>query len=121
MRQVGINAQRRSLLHAKELCARARSDVIANISVSRRDNTSEWYPDDFECFERFKLIDVGLVCYYYGLVLSIGASRSIIVLRSSNLPVEKFLLAPPGYFRQVKRCLCNLELSLRWLQLMVDL
>lgn len=76
--------------------------------------------DDFECFERFKPIDVGLVRYYSRLVLSIGVSRNIIILRANNLPVEKVLLAPPSDFRQVKRCLCRLELRLRLRQLLID-
>jgi hypothetical protein len=66
-----------------------------------------------ECFERFKLIDAGLVCHYYRLVLPISVSRGIKILSGNNLPVEKVEVAPIGDFRQVKRCLCHLDLSLR--------
>jgi hypothetical protein len=98
----------------------ARRDVVSQIGVSRRDNTVEWCRDDFESFERFKLIDIRLVCRNHCLVLAIGVSRCIKILSGNDVPLEKVLGAPIGDFRQVKSCLRHLKLSLRLFQLLND-
>ena len=106
---------------AKELVARARRDVVADVDVARRHDAVKRGPDDLEGFERLERIHVRLVSDHRRLVFVISVRGDVTLLGANDLLIKKVLLALEGDPGQLKLRLGHLELRLRLSQFLIHL